>query len=79
MIDERNRFEGRKAPAGADEDSHRPAADAAAREMPATDAEETVRAEKVDRVQNSLQAGSYRVPASAVAAKIVSAMLSGHR
>lgn len=36
-----------------------------------------VRTEKVARIQSALEAGTYNVPASAVAAKMVDAMLGG--
>ena len=36
-----------------------------------------VRADKVAEIRNALQAGTYDVPASAVAAKMVDAMLGG--
>ncbi len=41
--------------------------------------EEDVRPEKVVAVQAALAAGTYTVPASAVASKIVDAMLNGHK
>ena len=40
---------------------------------------EDVRTEKVAAVQAALAAGTYNVPASAVASKMVDAMLSGDR
>ncbi len=43
-----------------------------------TVAGEGVRTEKVTAVQPALAAGTYNVPASAVASKVMDAMLSGH-
>ncbi len=40
---------------------------------------EDVRAEKVAAVHAALAAGTYSVPASAVASKLVDAMLGGHK
>jgi negative regulator of flagellin synthesis FlgM len=50
----------------------------AASEMSDTAAGEGVRTEKVIAVQQALAAGTYAVPASAVASKVMDAMLSGH-
>ncbi len=50
----------------------------AASEMSDTVAGEGVRMEKVTAVQQALAAGTYAVPASAVASKVMDAMLSGH-
>jgi anti-sigma28 factor (negative regulator of flagellin synthesis) len=38
-----------------------------------------VRADKVSAIQGALAAGTYNVPASAVAGKVVDAMLAGGR
>lgn len=48
----------------------------AASEVFESAADQGVRAEKVAAVQAALAAGSYNVPASAVAAKVVDAMLT---
>jgi negative regulator of flagellin synthesis FlgM len=40
---------------------------------------ESVRMEKVLAVQQALAAGTYNVPASAVASKVIDSMLSGNR
>jgi anti-sigma28 factor (negative regulator of flagellin synthesis) len=44
-----------------------------------TAAESDVRTDKVAAVQAALEAGTYDVPASAVASKVVDAMLGGER
>lgn len=41
--------------------------------------EEDVRPEKVAAVQAALAAGTYNVPAAAVASRVVDAMLNGHK
>ena len=46
-------------------------------EVPQTAPDSDVRADKVAAVQAALAAGRYNVPASAVAAKVVDAMLGG--
>jgi negative regulator of flagellin synthesis FlgM len=48
-------------------------------EVSLTAAESGVRTDKVAAVQAALSAGTYNVPASAVASKVVDAMLSGDR
>ncbi len=48
-------------------------------EVSQTASEYGVRAEKVASIQAALAAGSYNVPASAVASKVVDAMLSGEQ
>jgi len=48
-------------------------------EVSQTASEADVRAEKVTAVQAALAAGSYEVPASAVASKMVDAMLGGEQ
>jgi negative regulator of flagellin synthesis FlgM len=48
-------------------------------EVSLTAAESGVRTDKVAAVQAALSAGTYNVPASAVASKVVDAMLSGER
>jgi flagellar biosynthesis anti-sigma factor FlgM len=48
----------------------------AASQVSQTAADDSVRADKVSAVQSALAAGTYNVPASAVASKIVDAMLS---
>lgn len=49
----------------------------AASEMSTAVAEEGVRMDKVAAVQQALASGSYQVPASAVASKMIDAMLGG--
>ena len=51
----------------------------AATEVSMTAAEAGVRMDKVAGVQAALAAGTYNVPASAVAAKVVDGMLGGSR
>jgi negative regulator of flagellin synthesis FlgM len=46
-------------------------------EVSLTAGEEGVRSDKVAAVQAAMAAGTYNVPASAVASKVVDAMLSG--
>jgi negative regulator of flagellin synthesis FlgM len=48
-------------------------------EVSLTAADDGVRTDKVASVQAALAAGSYNVPASAVASKMVDAMLAGDR
>jgi negative regulator of flagellin synthesis FlgM len=48
-------------------------------EVSQTASESDVRTEKVASVQAALAAGTYNVPASAVASKVVDAMLSGDK
>jgi flagellar biosynthesis anti-sigma factor FlgM len=50
----------------------------AASEMSDAAAGEGVRMERVTAVQQALAAGTYSVPASAVASKVVDSMLSSH-
>ena len=49
----------------------------AANEVSLTAADSGVRADKVASIQAALAAGSYNVPASAVASRLVDAMLGG--
>jgi flagellar biosynthesis anti-sigma factor FlgM len=49
----------------------------AANEVSQSMSDEGVRPEKVAAIQSALAAGTYDVPASAVASKLVDAMLSG--
>ncbi len=51
----------------------------AASEVSQAASEDGVRMEKVAGIKAALDAGSYNVPASAVAAKIVDAMLGGQK
>ena len=51
----------------------------AASEVSLTAADSGVRADKVASIQAALAAGSYNVPASAVASKLVDSMLGGGR
>ncbi len=60
-------------------DSDRATLSSAGNEMAQAASGEGVRAEKVAEVQSALAAGTYNVPASAVATKMVDAMLSGDR
>ncbi len=48
-------------------------------EVASTAADSDVRAEKVASVQTALESGTYNVPASAVASKMVDAMLGPNR
>ncbi len=61
--------------AGSAFDSDRATLSSAGSEASQTVSEEGVRTEKVATVQAALAAGTYNVPASAVASKIVDAML----
>jgi len=58
-------------------DSDRATFSAAGNEVSQSLSDEGVRAEKVASIQLALAAGTYDVPASAVASKVVDAMLSG--
>ncbi len=60
-------------------DSDRATLSSAASEVSQAASAEGVRTDKVAAVQAALAAGTYGVPASAVASKIVDAMLSGDR
>jgi negative regulator of flagellin synthesis FlgM len=51
----------------------------AGNEVSLTAADPSVRTDKVAAVQAALAAGTYEVPASAVASKVVDAMLGGDR
>jgi flagellar biosynthesis anti-sigma factor FlgM len=57
--------------------SDRATLSSAASEVASSAADGGVRSEKVAAIQASLQAGTYNVPASAVAAKMVDALLGG--
>lgn len=59
--------------------SDRATLSSAGSEVAQTAADSDVRPEKVASVQAALAAGSYDVPASAVASKMVDAMLGGNR
>ena len=67
------------AAAGADAglSSDRATLSSAGSEVSQTAAEDGVRMDKVATIQAALVAGSYNVPASAVASKLVDAMLGG--
>jgi flagellar biosynthesis anti-sigma factor FlgM len=60
-------------------DSDRATLSTAGSEVSQTAADGGVRMEKVAQVQAALQAGSYNVPATAVASKMVDAMLAGNQ
>jgi negative regulator of flagellin synthesis FlgM len=59
--------------------SDRATLSSAGSEVAQTAADSDVRPEKVAGVQAALAAGTYNVPASAVASKMVDAMLGGNR
>ncbi|HXR37457.1 MAG TPA: flagellar biosynthesis anti-sigma factor FlgM [Terracidiphilus sp.] len=59
--------------------SDRATLSSAGSEVSLTAADSDVRPEKVASVQAALAAGTYNVPASAVASKMVDAMLGGNR
>ncbi len=59
--------------------SDRATLSSAGSEVSLTAAEDGVRTDKVVAVQAALAAGTYNVPASAVASKLVDSMLSGQR
>ncbi len=59
--------------------SDRATLSSAGSEVSQTAAESDVRTDKVAAVQAALAAGTYNVPASAVAAKVVDAMLGGEQ
>ena len=63
--------------AGGTFDTDRATLSDAANEVSQAASGEDVRTEKVAAVQAALAAGTYNVPASAVASKLVDAMLSG--
>jgi flagellar biosynthesis anti-sigma factor FlgM len=65
------------ATAGAGLSSDRATLSSAGSEVSLTAAGSGVRAEKVAGVQDAIAAGTYNVPASAVAAKVVDSMLGG--
>ncbi len=65
------------APAGSAFDTDRATLSNVASEVSQTISGEGVRAEKVAAVQAALAAGTYDVPAAAVASKLVDLMLSG--
>ncbi len=67
------------AAAGSAFDSDRATLSSAGNEVAQAVSSEGVRADKVASVQAALAAGTYDVPASAVASKMVDAMLSGDR
>ena len=59
--------------------SDRATLSSAASEVSQAAQEDVVRTEKVTSIQAALAAGTYEVPASAVAAKVVDAMLAGQK
>jgi len=59
--------------------SDRATLSSAASQVSQSAADDGVRMDKVAAVQEALAAGTYNVPASAVASKMVDAMLSGDR
>jgi len=59
--------------------SDRATLSSAASEVSQAASEDVVRTEKVASIQAALAAGTYDVPASAVAAKVVDAMLAGQK
>ncbi len=58
-------------------DTDRATVSNAANEVSQSSSGDGVRPEKVAEIQSALAAGTYNVPASAVASKLVDAMLSG--
>jgi len=60
-------------------ESDRATLSSAASEMSQTDSGEGVRMDKVAAVQSALAAGTYNVPVSAVASKLVDVMMAGAR
>ena len=60
-------------------DSDRATLSSAGSEVAQTSSGDDVRMDKVAAVQAALAAGTYSVPASALASKLVDAMLSGGR
>ncbi|MGD1107839.1 MAG: flagellar biosynthesis anti-sigma factor FlgM [Terracidiphilus sp.] len=68
---------GRAATTGSGFDSDRATFSAAANEVSQALSDEGVRTDKVASIQSALAAGTYDVPAAAVASKLVDAMLSG--
>ena len=64
---------------GSSSDSDRATLSSAASEVSQAASDEGVRTDKVASVQAALAAGTYNVPASAVASRMVDAMLSGDR
>lgn len=68
-----------KAPAASAPATDRATFSAAGSEVSMAATEPDVRIDKVASVQSALAAGTYHVPASAVAAKIVDAMLTEER
>jgi negative regulator of flagellin synthesis FlgM len=65
--------------AGSSFDSDRATLSSAGNEMAQDVSGDSVRTDKVATVQAALAAGTYNVPASAVASKLVDAMLAGDR
>ena len=68
---------GSAAATGSAFDTDRATLSTAANEVSQAMSDEGVRPEKVAEIQSALAAGTYDVPASAVASKLVDAMLSG--
>ncbi len=68
---------GNTAPAGSSFDSDRATFSSAASEVSQTASDDGVRSDKVAAVQAALAAGTYNVPASAVASKVIDSMLAG--
>ncbi len=72
-----NRNASATATAGSALDSDRATLSSAGSEVSQAVSEDGVRTEKVASIQAALAAGTYSVPASAVASKLVGAMLGG--
>jgi negative regulator of flagellin synthesis FlgM len=68
---------GGAAAAGSSFDSDRATFSSAASEVSQAASGDSVRMDKVAAVQSALAAGTYSVPASAVASKVVDSMLAG--
>jgi len=64
--------------AGSGFESDQATVSAAASEVSQSSSEDGVRTGKVAQIQGALAAGTYSVPASAVASKLVDFMLGGH-
>ncbi|MGH9604110.1 MAG: flagellar biosynthesis anti-sigma factor FlgM [Terracidiphilus sp.] len=70
---------GNSAPGGSALGSDRATLSSAGSEVAQSAAEAGVRMDKVESVQSALAAGTYSVPATAVASKMVDAMLTGEQ
>ena len=73
----RTQPKGNPATAGAGLSNDRATFSSAASEVSLTAAEPAIRTDKVASVQAAIAAGTYNVPASAVASKVVDSMLGG--